>query len=643
MNKPTVSVLMPTYRQASFLTRSLRTLFAQTFEDWELIVIDDGSPDETAEVLAQWQNDRRVRTLRLPSNRGLGVALNRGMAAATADLIAYLPSDDIWSPDHLESLVETMHNEPKAVLAYSGVRRSTQEPGNFNIIDLTSAGQIKGFPLQLLQVIHRRITDHWMERKELVTDDLDRMFWAKLRPHGEFVGTGRITCEWVDHPHQRHKIVREPLGGINPYRAWYGPKEPLRFHTTVGSPIDEVQHYGDFRARKPIKKPGGLRIVLAGALAFYPERVLALAEQGHELFGLWAPKDMHWFNTVGPVPFGHVKDIPNEGWQTEIARIKPDVIYGLLNYQVVPFVHQVMTHTSNVPFVWHFKEGPFDCITNGTWPLLVDLFTRSDGQIYTSPEQRDWIEAALPNPPESRHSMTLDGDLPPRHWFTENRTPRLSETSGGAHTVMPGQPLGMTTEIMQALAGGDVHLHMYGDFYRTRFGKLIDEMRNVAPDHLHLHGQVNPMNWVSELSRYDAGWLHLLPSKNHGNLQQAQWADLNYPARMSTLACAGLPWIQIDPEDSIVASAELAKKLDIGVFYKKNDDLVAQLTDRALMSRLQANVWAKRDQFTFDFHVDRLVSFFEASIQRRKEYTSSSKIIDLTVNAHETRARKITS
>ncbi len=81
----------------------------------------------------------------------------------------------------------------------------------------------------------------------------------------------------------------------------------------------------------------------------------------------------------------------------------------------------------------------------------------------------------------------------------------------------------------------------------------------------------------------------------------------------------------------------------IGVSYRSSDDLVAQLHDRQLMGRLQTNIWQRREEFTFDFHVDRLVSFFEESIQRRRSYTSSTKIIDLTVNTPEQRTRKIMS
>ena len=127
---------------------------------------------------------------------------------------------------------------------------------------------------------------------------------------GDFAATGAVTCEWVDHPHQRHKIIREPIGGINPYRQRYGVAEPLRFHTSVGNRIDEVAQYRRFRERPATPRAAdGLKILLVGELAYNADRVLALEERGHRLYGLWM-RDPYWYNTVGPLPFGHVTDLP---------------------------------------------------------------------------------------------------------------------------------------------------------------------------------------------------------------------------------------------------------------------------------------------------------------------------------------------
>src|SRR5215210_1606067 len=96
-----VSVLMPTFRQARFIRRAIESLRAQTLSDWELIVVDDGSPDDTAGVVAPYLADSRFRYHRLPRNLGRGAALNAATSLARGRYLAYLPSDDVYFPEHL--------------------------------------------------------------------------------------------------------------------------------------------------------------------------------------------------------------------------------------------------------------------------------------------------------------------------------------------------------------------------------------------------------------------------------------------------------------------------------------------------------------------------------------------------------------
>ena len=599
--QPRVSVLMPTYGHASFVRRAIAALLAQSLTDWELIIVDDASPDDTANIVAPYLKDLRISYERLPRNVGTGAALNRALDKARADIIAYLPSDDLYYSDHLESLVAALDAAPEAMLAYSGVRHHYNKTAN---------GQIEGEALQPVQCVHRKTNARWMERSELVTDDWGRMLWQRLGEPGAFVATSRVTCEWVDHPDQLHKIIREPLGGINPYRVHYNVAEPLRFHTSVGNPIDEVGRYAHYRQRPDTPMAAnGLKILLVGELAYNADRVLALEERGHKLYGLWTDTP-YWFNAVGPLPFGHVTDLPRNDWQNAIRAIKPDVIYALLNWQTVPFAHHVLTHNPGVPFVWHFKEGPFISLEKGHWSQLVDLHTRSDAQIYSSPEMRDWFETIVPGSVSSARSLVLDGDLPKRDWFTDGRTTsRLSERDGQVHTVVPGRPIGLHPYVVGELAAEGIHLHFYGDFTHGQWLSWIAKAKALAPDHLHLHPNVDQENWVAEFSQYDAGWLHSFQSENGGDIRRANWDDLNYPARMATLAVSGIPAIQMDNTGAIVASQTLVRDLDTGVFYRTIPDLAAQLRDSTRLAAIRANVARQRDLFTFDTHADDLIAF----------------------------------
>ncbi|MFP5347161.1 MAG: glycosyltransferase family 2 protein [Actinomycetes bacterium] len=604
-DEPAVSVVVPVHladaATAAFLPTALDCLVTQRLADWEAVVVDDGSPVEVEPLLPE---DSRVRLVRHERNLGLGGALNTGLRHSAAPYVAYLPADDLVTPDHLATLVAALDGDPAAVLAVAGVRH------HYNRY---ARARIDGEPLQLVQVMHRRTDDRWLERDELVTDDLGRMLWDRVSRRGRTVETGLVTCEWVDHPGQLSKTLREPEGGLNTYRSRYAVREPLRMHTSVGNRIDEGEHYRRFRERPDTPRgEDGLRILLVGELAYNPERVLALEERGHELYGLWMPEP-YWYNTVGPVPFGHVRDLPRDGWQHAARDAGIDLVYGLLNWQAVPFAAQVLRSETGIPFVWHYKEGPFISRERGHWADLVDLCTRSDGLVASSPEMLEWYRVCIPDSQGPLHHV-LDGDLPKREWFTDDRSPLLSEQDGEIHTVVPGRPIGLHPETVVELSTHDVHLHFYGDFTHGQWRGWIDRTLSLAPDHLHLHRQVDQGDWVREFSQYDAGWLHTFASRNHGDLRRADWDDLNYPARLTTLVAAGLPLLQRDNAGSLVATQTLARSAGLGLFFTDIPDLAAQLRDRERLAAVRERVWAQRHLFTFDAHADELVAFFRKVI-----------------------------
>ncbi len=598
-----VAVVVPVFDQEAWLPGALHSLRAQTLTDWECVVVDDGSPGDVLAALGGAADDPRVRVERLPENVGLGAALNRGLDVTTAPYVAYLPADDVLLAEHLSTLVTALDEAPEAPLAVAGVRH---EGG-------TAPGRVEGEPLQLVQVAHRRTGDRWTERPELTTDDLDRMLWTRLLDGREPVVTGQVTCTWTAHPRQRHRVLREPWGGLNPYRSRYRVRTPLRLRSTVGHLHDEVAHYERFRERPPVPRAAdGLRILLVGELAHNPERILALAERGHELHGLWTDTPV-WFNTIGPLPFGHVAEVPRDRWREAVRELQPDVVYGLLNWQAVPFVHEVLRADLGVPFVWHFKEGPWFSLQHGHWPMLADLHLRADGVVYSSPELRDWFGVTLPAT-RGRPSHVLDGDLPKAEWLVGEQSPLLSEQDGEVHTVIAGRPMGPPPEVLGELARAGVHVHVYSEKVHAQMRDWLEATRRLAPDHLHLHPQVDQADWVRVFSQYDAGWLHDVRSTNRGDLHAATWDDLNYPARMGTLAAAGVPMLQRDNSGHVVGTQSLARERELGVLWREPADLLEALTDRDRMALLRKSVWSQREHFTFDAHVDGLVDFFRARI-----------------------------
>jgi glycosyltransferase involved in cell wall biosynthesis len=110
---PRVSVVVPTYNGSSLLVETLETVLAQTMEDFELIVVDDGSTDDTRDRLAAI-SDPRLRVV-TQENRGIGAARSRCLDEARAPLVALLDHDDLWHPKKLELQVEFLEKHPECV------------------------------------------------------------------------------------------------------------------------------------------------------------------------------------------------------------------------------------------------------------------------------------------------------------------------------------------------------------------------------------------------------------------------------------------------------------------------------------------------------------------------------------------------
>ncbi len=107
-----VSVIVPVYNKERYLARTLASIVAQSLQDFEVIIVDDGSTDGSADIAAS-HPDRRFR-LMSQRNAGPGAARNAGIAAASGEFVAFLDADDEWSPDYLSSAVARLRSEANA-------------------------------------------------------------------------------------------------------------------------------------------------------------------------------------------------------------------------------------------------------------------------------------------------------------------------------------------------------------------------------------------------------------------------------------------------------------------------------------------------------------------------------------------------
>jgi glycosyltransferase involved in cell wall biosynthesis len=120
--KPTISIILCTYNRAKYLTDCINSVLQQTFQDFEIIVVDDGSQDNTFEIVNGYlQKFNNIRYLK-HQNRKLAYARNAGIQASFGNYITFIDSDDTYKPNHLESRLEFMKANPEIDLIQGGCK-----------------------------------------------------------------------------------------------------------------------------------------------------------------------------------------------------------------------------------------------------------------------------------------------------------------------------------------------------------------------------------------------------------------------------------------------------------------------------------------------------------------------------------------
>lgn len=117
-NYPKVSIIMPTYNRGVFIGETIESVISQTFQDWELIIVDDGSTDNTDEVVGRYLSDERIVYLH-SSHVGRSRARNQALALTRGEYISYLDSDDLFLPKKLEKQLKWFSEHPETDMVYT--------------------------------------------------------------------------------------------------------------------------------------------------------------------------------------------------------------------------------------------------------------------------------------------------------------------------------------------------------------------------------------------------------------------------------------------------------------------------------------------------------------------------------------------
>ena len=229
--KPLISIIMPTYNHRKFIDIAIRSVLAQTYPFWELIVVDDGSTDGTVEVVRQYQEqDPRIRLMERPHKgvQALGENYNLALSMAKGELIAILEGDDFWPKDKLEKQVPAFE-DPDVVLTW-GICGFVDASGN-------SLGKSKGPKQQCLsgkEALRALLIRNFVPTvTAMVRADalkatgfiqprgapfVDYPTWFELADRGKLCFVNEVLGFWrVHHSQQTRRLVKMWLGEVSTY------------------------------------------------------------------------------------------------------------------------------------------------------------------------------------------------------------------------------------------------------------------------------------------------------------------------------------------------------------------------------------------------------------------------------------------
>ncbi len=235
-----VSVVIPTFNYARYLGEAIESVLAQTYPAYEIIVVDDGSTDDTPAVVERYAG--KIRGLRI-ANGGVSRARNTGVAAATGDLIAFLDADDHWQPRKLELQIATFLDHPNAGLIHTGSHVYDQGTGTslcvfspnrtVDLAELIRCCSVSASSVMVPRAILKRV-GHFDE-KLVGTEDWD--MWLRIALDHPVVGCPEVLVDYRSH---------EQSLSSNAHRQFQNSMAVLA--------KAEQLHSGDERCRKALGK-----------------------------------------------------------------------------------------------------------------------------------------------------------------------------------------------------------------------------------------------------------------------------------------------------------------------------------------------------------------------------------------------------
>jgi glycosyltransferase involved in cell wall biosynthesis len=470
---PLVSVILPVWNREQLVAEAINSVQQQVYTNWELIIVDDGSTDQSAEKIAEFLADKRIQYLRIP-HRGVSAARNVGLANSRGDLIAYLDSDDLWYSAFLARMVEAFDAAPERDWAYAAKLFSDESDGTQRILHMRAdrTSLLNGNVIPMTAMMHRRCLyelvggfDEGLER--LVDWDLVLRFMAHSEP-----------------------LVVPVLGGQSRLGSW--PRISNQ----------ESVSLAQFRVRRKHATRNHISLRILYAVENFPQlsetyvttEIAAMREQGVDVV-VWAEHE-------APVPYQTDVPILHGELNEAIAQVNPHmlhvhILHNALRYapvaqaaglsmtvrahgfEVSEELLRAVTQASAVRAVFqfpHFMGHAFQSVDATKLRAMTCCF---DPNLYFprgTPDHRLVVRTAVASPKKHLDGFIRMAAMCPRHRFVLvpcwsvgypehlDELHELNRSLGEPVEILVNRPHAEVAELVQR-AGIYLHTHTLQDPY----------------------------------------------------------------------------------------------------------------------------------------------------------------------------------
>lgn len=206
--KPLISVLIANYNNGRYLQEAVDSIKHQNYDNWEIIIVDDGSTDDSEREYRELQEDPRIKVFYNGMNRGVGYTKRRCVESASGEICSFLDPDDVLvGEDALEVMVTEHQNHPEASMVYSGMYRAdeklriTRESPGKDIAPGSSALEMRGWPFHPLLAFKMSSYNKTEGVDEFMKNAEDYDLYYKLEEVGNVIHIDRMLYIQRNHPH----------------------------------------------------------------------------------------------------------------------------------------------------------------------------------------------------------------------------------------------------------------------------------------------------------------------------------------------------------------------------------------------------------------------------------------------------------